>query len=99
MTGDEYVAFVQSHGPIETRMIEKNSPCFHELGDTFEYTHPYRPPTGKVCPALLDTLAPFIWRVALGFPSWENDDPRVYRIHCPFRTGTVWEIRRVEEQA
>lgn len=95
--GHEYAALVQSYGPIEIKMIEKHSPCWHELGDTFEYAHPYRPPE-KVCPPLLDALAPFVWRVALGFPSWEDDDPKVWRIHCPFRTGTVWEVRRVEKQ-
>jgi uncharacterized repeat protein (TIGR04076 family) len=99
LTLEDYVAFVQSHGPIEIRMIEKHGPCFHELGDTFRYQHPYRPPTGKLCPALIDTLAPFIWRVALGMPSWEDDDPKVWRIHCPWRTGTVWEVRMVETEA
>ena len=79
---------------IEIRMIEKHGECRHALHDTFEYTSPYQRPTG-VCPALLNVLDLYIWRLVLGFPSWNEDDRAVYVIHCPDRTGTVWEMRAV----
>ena len=41
----------------------------------------------------------YTWRVALGFPSWEPDDPTIYRIHCPCQTGTVWELRKADPEA
>jgi len=28
--------------------------------------------------------------------SWNAEDRSVYRIHCPDRTGTVWEMHRIE---
>ena len=81
-------------GPIEIRMVEKNEKCPHEVGDTFYYEHPYHPPEGVKCHALLHVLELYTWRVALGFPSWEDDDQKVYRIHCPAKKGTVWEMRK-----
>lgn len=30
-------------------------------------------------------------------PSWEGDNPEVYRIHCISKKGTVWEFQRVED--
>lgn len=83
-------------GPIEIRMIEKNEKCHHEVGDVFHYQHPYKRPDG-VCHALLHVLDLYTWRVGLGYPSWEDDDPLVYRIHCPAKKGTVWELRKVEK--
>jgi uncharacterized repeat protein (TIGR04076 family) len=82
-------------GPLEIRMIEKNENCKHALGDRFVYEHPYAPPAG-VCHALLHVLSLYTWRVALDFPSWEDDDRTVHRIHCPAKRGTVWELRKVK---
>lgn len=83
-------------GPVEIRMVEKTGKCPHEVGDTFHYEHPYKPPVG-VCHALLHVLELYVWRVALGFPSWEDDDTTVHRLHCPSKTGTVWEMRKVQD--
>ncbi|MHB0997771.1 MAG: hypothetical protein ACYC27_00880 [Armatimonadota bacterium] len=80
-------------GPIEIKMVEKHEKCKHNLGDTFYYRNPYNKPDG-VCHALLHVIDLYIWRVALDFPSWEDDDNSVYRIHCPAKNGTVWEIRK-----
>ncbi|NPV02886.1 MAG: hypothetical protein HPY53_16050 [Brevinematales bacterium] len=30
--------------------------------------------------------------------SWEEDDRGVFRIHCPDKKGTVWELRRVSAE-
>lgn len=82
-------------GLIEVRCVDKRGRCGHEVGDVFYYDSPYRPPR-DLCHALLYVLGLYTWRVVTGFPSWEADDPSVYRIHCPSKAGTVWEMRRVE---
>jgi uncharacterized repeat protein (TIGR04076 family) len=87
----------QDLGPIEIRMVEKHEKCHHNIGDTFCYADPYHPPAEVKCHALLHVLELYIWRVAMGFPSWEDDDDRVYRIHCPAKNGTVWEVRKAEK--
>lgn len=81
---------------MEIRMVEKLGKCKHDLGETHHYVNPYEPPPG-VCSALLHVLSLYTWRVALGFPSWEPDDDRVFRIHCPSKKGTVWELRPARE--
>ena len=96
MTDGEYKELWDACGSIEIRMIEKIGKCKHDLNDIFCYKTPYDKPQG-VCNALLHVLDLYTWRVALGFPSWEDDDRQVFRIHCPSSTGTVWEIRRVVE--
>ena len=97
MSEAEYSQLWKGCGPIQIRLIEKSGKCKHELGQTFQYSTPYAKPEG-VCAALLHVLDLYTWRVALGFPSWEDDDRRVFRIHCPSKTGTVWEMRRVDAQ-
>ena len=78
--------------PVETRNIANNEKCKHAEGDTFVYKNHYDKPNG-ICEALHYVLQLYVWRAALGFPSWEPDDPRVYRIHCPAKKGTVCELR------
>ncbi|MFC1954680.1 hypothetical protein ACFLVZ_02520 [Chloroflexota bacterium] len=75
-------------------MAEKNGQCHHNLGDTYVYHTPYKRPE-NVCFALLHVLDLYTWRVALGFPSWNDEDRGVYRVHCPDGTGTVWEMRGI----
>lgn len=70
---------------IRAKMIEKNEQCQHEVGDTFMYRNHYDKPAG-ICSALHHVLELYLWRVSIGFPSWE-DDPAVYRIHCPDKMG------------
>lgn len=80
-------------GPLELRMIEKHGACPHEDGAVFTFANPYELPA-EVCPALAIVVRGYVWRAATGFPSWEADDQSVYRLHCPSRTGTVWELRK-----
>jgi uncharacterized repeat protein (TIGR04076 family) len=93
---EDYRALWNRLGKIEIKMVEKNEECKHNLGDTFIYENPYQKPDG-VCNALLHVLDLYIWRVALGFPSWNSEDRKIHRIHCPDAKGTVWEVRKVEE--
>jgi uncharacterized repeat protein (TIGR04076 family) len=96
VSDSEYAELWRRCGPIRIEMIEKAGKCEHVLGDAFFYRDPYVRPQG-VCTALLHVLDLYLWRVALGFPSWEKDDRRVYRVHCPSKTGTVWEMKRVDQ--
>ena len=91
---EEYLALWDKTGPLELRMVEKIGRCKHELHDSFQYQTPYKRPE-NVCAALLHVVDLYAWRAALGFPSWEQDDPTVYRIHCPSKKGTVWELRKI----
>ena len=95
LTTEEYHALWRKLGPIELKMVEKNEECKHKLGDTFYYKDPYARPAG-VCTALLNVIDLYVWRIALGFPSWEEDDPTVHRLHCPDKKGTVWEVRKIQ---
>jgi len=96
MTDEDYRKLWDGLGKIELRCVEKIGQCRHNVGDTFFYDKmPYRVPEG-VCYALRHVMELYTWRIALGFPSWNAGDRDVYRIHCPDRTGTVWEARRVE---
>jgi uncharacterized repeat protein (TIGR04076 family) len=95
MTNEEYRKKWNGTGPIEIKMIKKHGKCKHQLGDTFHYKTPYERPN-EVCFALLHILDLYTWRVVQGFPSWEKDDGTVYRIHCPSKLGTVWEMKKVK---
>jgi uncharacterized repeat protein (TIGR04076 family) len=81
-------------GRIEVKMIEKNEECKHNLGDTFTFENPYTRPEG-MCGALLHVLDLYTWRVALGFPSWNSENRKVFKLHCPDPKGTVWEMKKI----
>ncbi len=92
---EEYRNLWKKIGKIEIKMVEKNEECKHCLGDTFIYETPYEKPKG-VCNALLHVLDLYTWRVAVGFPSWNSEDRKAHRIHCPDAKGTVWEMRKID---
>lgn len=94
MTREDYLKYWDRLSRIEIRLVEKIGECKHNLGDIYFYDNPYKRPEG-VCFALLHVLELYTWRVTLGFPSWNDKDPKVYRIHCPDHTGTIWEMRKV----
>jgi uncharacterized repeat protein (TIGR04076 family) len=94
MTEEEYRAKWKQTGPIQITMIEQSGKCKHRLGDTFTYETLYDRPK-DVCFALLHVLDLYTWRTAQGFPSWEQDNRDVFRIHCPSKLGTVWEMKKV----
>ena len=83
---------------VEVKLIEKTGKCPHEKGEVFIYVHPNCRPEG-LCGVASIAIEPFVQRCsAPGVPSWEKDDPNTYRIHCPSKKGTIWEIRRVKEK-
>jgi hypothetical protein len=44
---------------------------------------------------LLHVLDLYVWRAALGFPSWNRENRKVFKLHCPDAKGTVWEMRKI----
>lgn len=92
MTRKHYLKEWEKLNPIVARMKAKNGRCDHELGDAFYFRNPYDKPEG-LCYALWHVLQFYAWRVELDFPSWEPDDEKIYRIHCPCETGTIWEMK------
>jgi hypothetical protein len=82
-------------GPLELKLTELRGACAHAEGTTYTFANPYELPPG-LCEAMATVVRGYLWRAALGFPSWEADDPCVYRLHCPSKTGAVWELRRAE---
>lgn len=79
---------------IEIEMIEKHEECKHNIGDKFVYKNPYKKPE-NVCTALLHVIDLYIWRITLGFPSWNSENRQIYKIHCPDPKGTVWTLKQV----
>jgi len=96
MTDSQYKARLAETGPLEIRLVTKTGKCPHAVGDTFYYETPYARPK-EVCSALLHVVDFYTWRAALGFPSWESDDREVFRVHCPSKNGTVWELRKISQ--
>ena len=95
-THEEYQQVWQQLGKVEIKMVEKNEVCRHDLGDTFFYENPYKRPQ-DVCEALLYVLDLYVWRAALGFPSWNSEDRKVFKLHCPDPKGTVWEMKKITD--
>ena len=92
---EDYQGVWQRLGKIEIKMVEKHEECRHNVGDTFLYDNPYKRPE-NVCEALLHVLDLYVWRVALGFPSWNSENRKVFKLHCPDPKGTVWEMRKTK---
>jgi uncharacterized repeat protein (TIGR04076 family) len=82
--------------PIVVKMIKKDGRCNHKLNDTFYFKNPYEKPKG-LCGALVHVLDLYTWRVQLGFPSWEKNNDHIYKIHCPSKNGTVWEMKKAKK--
>lgn len=93
LTKAEYEKAWEDLGHLELKMVEQHGRCRHSVGETHYYRSPYMKPAG-VCNALLHVLDLYTWRCALEFPSWEADDAQVFRVHCPSKNGTVWELRK-----
>lgn len=92
---EEYQNIWQDVGKIQVTCVEKNETCKHNVGDSFIFDSPYTKPA-TMCPALLHVLELYLWRATLGFPSWNEEDHKVYKLHCPDPKGTVWEMVKID---
>lgn len=91
----EYRDLWKEMGRIEVRCLEKYEECRHAAGDVFVYEKPYKRPR-EACEALLHVFDLYTWRVAFGFPSWNSENRKIFRLHCPDPKGTVWEMKKIE---
>ena len=84
---------------VKVSLVEKRGQCDpHAMGDSFEYPvlfHSQVRPKG-MCPALANSLKPYVQSCYLGAKSWERDDPDIWLISCPSKKGTVWKIEAME---
>ena len=85
-------------GPLELRLTQLDGACSHDAGTVYIFATPYELPSG-LCEAMASVVRGYVWRAALGFPSWEADDPSVYRLHCPSKRGAIWELRKLPSGA
>ena len=93
---EEYAKYWGKIGRIEIKCVEKKEQsCKHNVGDVHIYEGPYKKPPG-VCNALLHVFELYTWRTALGFPSWNPENRKIFKIHCPDPIGTVWEMKKIE---
>jgi len=96
---EKWIEIAKARGleEVEVKLIEKIGKCPHEEGEVFLYVHPNCRPDPPLadCGVAAIALEPFVQRCSAKVPSWEKDDPNIYRIHCPSKKGTIWEIRRI----
>lgn len=90
---DEYKEYWDNLSKVEIKCVGKFGNCKHNIGDVFYYNNPYSKPA-NVCNSLLHVMDLYIWRVTLGHPSWNDEDHRVFKIHCPDYKGTLWEMKK-----
>jgi len=91
------IAKVRGLEPVEVKLIEKIGKCPHEEGEVFLYVHPNCRPE-ELCGVAAIALEPFVQRCSAKVSSWENDNPDIYRIHCPSKKGTIWEIKKIRNK-
>jgi len=80
---------------LRIKLIWKMGKCPHNIGD--EWTLPYAlmRPEG-LCNDAHYAMTPYLSMAASGGRSWEEDG--VWRIHCPSKTGVVFEITPIIEK-
>lgn len=82
---------------VKITCIEKTGKCRHEIGDSFVYQSAFDYPVG-LCAGIQEPSRNPALACQAGVPSWEADDPSVYRIHCISKKGTVWRIERIPRE-
>lgn len=89
----EYKKVWNEFKQIKVECVEKYEECKHNIGDVYYYANPYDKPN-ELCSALKHVIDLYIWRVELGFPSWNQNNSKIFRIHCPDSKGSVWELSK-----
>jgi len=79
---------------LKIRVIQKNGRCPHNIGDTWEIPYALMKPR-SMCDDAHYVLIPYLGMAAGGGTSWEEDGK--WRIHCPSKTGIIFEIERLDE--
>jgi uncharacterized repeat protein (TIGR04076 family) len=90
--------FIMEH--LRIRVSKKHGKCPHNIGETWDTPYALIKPAGKtiLCDDAHYVLIPYLGMAAGGDHSWETDG--VWRIHCPSKTGIIFEIEalKIEHQ-
>ena len=79
-------------------VIQKTGRCPHNVGDTWKTPYALMKPAGEsiLCDDAHYTLIPYLGMASGDAHSWEADGK--WRIHCPSKTGIVFEITVLEDE-
>ena len=82
---------------LQITLIQKTGRCPHNVGDTWNTPYTLMKPVGEsiLCDDAHYTLIPYLGMASGGAHSWETDGK--WRIHCPSKSGVVFEITVLEE--
>ena len=83
---------------LRIRVIQKLGKCPHNVGETWDTPYALIKPTGKtvLCDDAHYVLIPYLSIAAGDSRSWETDG--IWRIHCPSKTGVIFEIEALEKE-
>lgn len=83
---------------VKATLIEKRGVCPYDVGHTIIYGRPVdNPRPSGECWGITHPLAPIVMACALGFKSWEKDNPDRYFVSCISKRGTVWRVERLDK--
>ncbi len=81
---------------LRVKVHQKLGKCPHIVGESWETPYAFMKPTGKtiLCDDAHYVLIPYLGMAAGGARSWEKDG--IWRIHCPSKTGIIFEIEPLD---
>ena len=79
---------------LRIKLVKKTGKCPHNIGDNWEIPYSLMKPK-SLCDDAHYVLIPYLSMAAGGGTSWEKDGK--WRIHCPSKTGVIFEIECLEE--
>ncbi|NHJ02711.1 MAG: TIGR04076 family protein [Candidatus Heimdallarchaeota archaeon] len=80
---------------LKIKLISKFGRCPHNVGDEWEIPYALMKPDG-LCDDAHYSMVPYLSMAASGGKSWEKDG--VWKIHCPSKSGVVFEIIPIIEK-
>ncbi len=79
---------------LRIKLVKKTGKCPHNIEDSWKIPYSLMKPKG-LCDDAHYVLIPYLSMAAGGGTSWEKDGK--WRIHCPSKTGVIFEIECLEE--
>ena len=83
---------------LQITVIQKSGRCPHNVGDNWKTSYALIKPVGGtiLCDDAHHTLIPYLGMASGDAHSWETDGK--WRIHCPSKSGVVFEITVLKEE-
>jgi uncharacterized repeat protein (TIGR04076 family) len=83
---------------LKISVIQKNGRCPHNVGDTWKTSYTLIKPVGNsiLCDDAHYALIPYLGMASGDASSWETDGK--WRIHCPSKSGIIFEISILDEE-